>query len=120
MKSVKYTTDISNMKLPDHDREYLLKDNQKSVFENLLNHAAVGLYPQGLSGATQRSFGRILNALDLTKSDYIELETSEYELLKSLFDDKIPFSPHSVRMVLQIRTSIEIATQLPVNAQASE
>jgi len=78
------------------------------VFENIINAAFQVRYPQGIGGSVQRTYGRILNKLDTQEHDQLNLEESEFDLLKDLFmHEGARFHPSQTRLILKYIERIE-------------
>lgn len=93
MKEFNIFVNPNDLKMIPEEAKFIVDNGFNAVFENVVNHAIHTRYPQGIGGRTQRTFARILNKLDATKNDLLQLEEDEFELLKNLFtheDAKFP------------------------------
>lgn len=110
MKKLKYTVDLEKLKLSQPELEMVLKDNQKSMFENMLN---MGLGQKSINGKDGRILYRIYLKLDESRCDYLFLEESEFDLIKSVFcDENVRFQPGQYRLICQYQENIDIAKDI--------
>lgn len=107
-RKFKYTVNIEELKLDEDATELFLKDNQKTVFENMLHQGINSRFSTGIGGKTQRTFGRILDKLDKTETDYLELEDSEFNFLKDLFNNEATkFASQNTRLINRYRDALK-------------
>lgn len=88
--------------------------NNYKLTENYFTTGVGESYKQ-IEGQARRIFTRILNKIDeaeKTNSDYIELEKSEQDMFKKVFDDKTSFSPIIARYVTKLEDEVEIMLKL--------
>ena len=91
-----------NRPIPKSDSENILSDSELTV--NYLNFAVEKKYPNGLKGIVLRTFARIQNKMDtaiLDQQDYIELDATEFDLLKeSIKNDELEFPAGTSKYVV--------------------
>lgn len=110
MKIFNYTVDLGKLKLNQVEVEFANKDNQKSMFENMLNAGLSSKYPSGLIGSIGRILSRIYNKLDQSNDGLLLLEESEFDLIKTTFcDDNVRFDPAQFRIICLYQFKIESA-----------
>lgn len=110
MKRFKYTADVTKLRLNEKEQEFFAMDGQKQVFENMCNQAIKARFQNGIGGVKQRSYGRILEKMDKSTSDYILLEDTEFDLLREIFaDEAARFEPQQTRIVNEYLNNIENA-----------
>lgn len=108
MKKFNYTVDLAKLKLNQAEVDFANKDNQKSMFENMLNAGLSSKYPSGLIGSVGRILARIYNKLDESSNGLLLLEESEFDLIKSTFcDDNVRFDPAQFRIICLYQFNID-------------
>lgn len=110
MKTFEFAVDLTQLKLTDADREIFLKDNQRTVFENVLNQALQLRSPTGINAKEGRILSRICSKLDKAEDGRLELEESEYDLISDAFlNEKAQFQPAQYRLISQYHLALEKA-----------
>jgi hypothetical protein len=100
MKEFNIFVNPTDLKMIPEEAKFIAENGFNGVFENVVNHAIHTRYPQGIGGRTQRTFARILNKLDATKDNLLQLEEDEFELLKNLFThDEAKFPATQTRLI---------------------
>lgn len=107
-RQLKYTVDVDSLKLSEQGRKVF--EDQKKVFEDILHQGLEAVSPEGLGGARQRVFYRVLTALDETKDEYLNLEEEGFELLKEILEsDKARFPSVNTRLIMAYRAALNDA-----------
>lgn len=110
MKTFEFAVDLTKLKLTEADRELFQKDNQRTVFENVLNQALQMKSPNGLPTKEGRILSRICDKLDRAEEGKLELEEAEFDLIEdAFFNDKAQFQPAQYRLISQYQLAIEKA-----------
>lgn len=112
MKTLKWIVELEALKLNDQEKAFFEKDNQKSVFETVLNQALGSKFPNGMPGKDGRTLARIYEKLDKAPgaSGSLELEEAEFELIAGAFTgDTARFMPAQFRLIAEICKNIDEA-----------
>lgn len=109
MALFKYSIDFSTLNLSDAELTALSKEPQsrKNIFESNVYFLANKKYTNGLSQPQQRTLTRILNKLDVSTDESIDLEVAEVDLLRDLFCSDIAIPADRIRMLGLYQTAIE-------------
>lgn len=113
IRKLKYTVDLTKIKglTPEQIAESG-KDKQKKLFEEILNQGLHSRYQTGIGGRMQRDFSHILNELDTTEKDYLELEESWFDLIKEILtSESARFLPGQTRLIMLYDTNIKEAEE---------
>ena len=96
MKTIKWKLDLSHL-----NEQEMGQLTDKKIFENYLLTALRLGFKDGLSMDYQRKLFKILDKLEKTQIDSIELEDAEFEMVDEAFS-RAKFNPEAVRLVNQI------------------
>lgn len=111
MKLFEYRVDLNKLKVSEADEKVFAKDDQKTLFENILNHALGQRFENRMSGKDGRILARILGKLDiLAAKELLELEEAEFDMIeKSFTGDEVRFAPVQYRYISLLVQNIESA-----------
>lgn len=112
MKTFSWLVNLETLKLNEVEKEYFNKDNQKTVFENMLLQALNSQYNSGVPAREGRVLSRVLNKLDLADKykGVLHLEEAEFELVqKALSGDQSKFQAGQYRLLSQYHSNLEKA-----------
>lgn len=83
---------------------------KKKIFEIVFNNTISQVHPQGLKGVSARSCNRVLDALDSTTTDTLELSVADAEFVKSIFfHENASVMPGQARVFCLLQDAIEVA-----------
>lgn len=107
MKTLNLRVTVDNLRLSDAEKQHIESFGFGGLLESLLIQGLSFKYKDGIGGAKQRVLNRILDKLDFRKDD-IELEESEFDLLKEVFlDENVKFHPSQSRLICQYMDKVE-------------
>ena len=110
MRAFKYELDLDKLGIKEETGKPI---NHKITFERFLEVGLASLYPQGLDNRTRRTYGRVLDKLDLSTDGVINLEEVEHELVSEVFvSDKTKFDVKQTRVVGLYAKAVEEAKKL--------
>ena len=85
---------------------------KKRIFDAVLATAVMSVHPNGLPPMMTRQYNRILNAMDLSADDTIEIDQADAEFLASILkDDKTRVPPAQVRVFCLLQDEINRVLQ---------
>lgn len=116
MIKFKYTIDLSKIRLNEVEKsDFENKKNfeqHKILFESILHTGISSRYQNGIGGYKQRAFGRILEKLDETLTEFIDIQDAEYDFLKEIIDDEQSrFASQNTRIIMQYRKALDEAVK---------
>lgn len=107
---VQYGFEKAKYRTDENVEEQLGQNWKKKIFEIVFNNTISNVHPHGLKGIQARSCNRILDSLDLTKDDFLELSVADAEFMKSIFfHDNATVLPGQARVFCLMQDSIESA-----------
>jgi len=109
MKTININVEIDITKWSDAEKKMHNDMGTKFIFENLLMSGLSSLNPQGVQMRDGKILNRITQKLDKmsARDELLELEESEYELLKKVFlNDETKFN------VLQLNLACKFAERV--------
>lgn len=113
MKTFKYKLDFSvlpQLSVGDAERREAAALGSKAVLENIIYSGCRANFPMGLTNKNSRALMRILAALDVAVTDEIQIEESDFEFMKKIFqEDDFKFEPGLTRILAQIRDALQKA-----------
>lgn len=112
MKTLNYKVDLIKLKLNEAEEKHISELGYKRLFENILNQLLRSKHPQGIQGVKGRIYSRILNKLDVSESELLEIEDAEFDIIKEVFlSDETTFDPEQTRLIMQYVTAVEEANK---------
>jgi hypothetical protein len=103
MKNFKWKLDFSLL----DDKNDLPNDVKKYV-ENLVLSTLNNRYKDGLDYKKQRELFKVLDKINQSTTDYVELEDSEFEFLEDVFLNS-KFPPQFTKVINEIYNNVEEA-----------
>ncbi len=82
----------------------------KKWFESVLIGTSTSRFKDGVNLKSQRTLFNIMNKIDASITEFIELEDSEFEFLKDVFENG-KFNPAGFRISVQIQDAIDEAAK---------
>jgi hypothetical protein len=111
MRKLYFNVVLEKLNIPDSEKTFFQRETTiRRMFEDMLIAGLNNKFPSGMPTRDGRILNRILEKLD--KSDdnfFLILEESEFDLVKSAFDENARFQPGQYRLICQYQENIEKA-----------
>lgn len=105
-----FQIDLSQCKISEQEIADINKLQQKMLFENILNQGMQSKYPNGITNKLSRDYAKILKKLDKAPGNFLELEDSEFDIVKDMFTNEgSRFLPAQTRLVQLYSEQVDIA-----------
>jgi len=113
MKQYKFVLNYKKLKLSVQEEKDFERDNyehHKFVLEQTLYQGLSSKYREGLPKSKERIFTRILDALDRTTAEFVEIENAEFDLLNEILNsEESKFPAQNSRLIRQYRDMLDEA-----------
>lgn len=107
---IQYGFETGKYRTEENIEAQLGKSWKKKIFEIVFTNTISQLHPQGLKGYQARSCNRVLDALDVTTTDFIDVSVADAEFLKGiLLNENASVLPGQARVFCLLQDSIEDA-----------
>jgi hypothetical protein len=107
---IQYGFEIEKYRTEENVEAQLGKTWKKKIFEIVFTNTISQLHPQGLKGYQARACNRVLDALDSTTTDFIDISTPDAEFLKGiLLNENASVMPGQARVFCLLQDAIEHA-----------
>lgn len=103
-----YTSETIQSKISEAEKNELKDKVGKVIFDAIFSQIISSVYENRLSGSQSRRINRILNAIDESTTDFIEVKEEDFEFVKSAFtNEKASVSYRQARLFAALIELIE-------------